>query len=355
MISGNKGEWSEFYTFLKLLCDNKLYAADENLEKLENLYFDILKIIRTDNGEPYDYKPNLQNEKIQIWFNNQLKAEFEKSEFKEHAEFLLNFIKQMTTRTSSCDKIEQFMKKLFCTKIKASSNDKSDITMQLHDPQTGYNPICGFSIKSYIGGKPTLLNASQSTNFTFEILNFDTMQINKINSMDTKKKIKGKLLELENYKFKFHSVKNEILEDNLMLIDSEMPKILAYSLKYYYMGLASNCKEICNILEKENPLNIRKPKVFYEYKFKKLLCAVALGMKPKSNWDGIDEANGGYIAVFENGEILAYHIYNRNFFEEYLLQNTKFETPSSSRHKYGYLYEEDNKVFLDLNLQIRFK
>ena len=36
MISGNKGEWSEFYAFLKLLCDNKLYAADENLEKLEN-------------------------------------------------------------------------------------------------------------------------------------------------------------------------------------------------------------------------------------------------------------------------------------------------------------------------------
>ncbi|MBR6952760.1 MAG: HpaII family restriction endonuclease, partial [Campylobacter sp.] len=30
-------------------------------------------------------------------------------------------------------------------------------------------------------------------------------------------------------------------------------------------------------------------------------------------------------------------------------------TPSSSRHKYGYLYEKDNKVFLDLNLQIRFK
>ncbi|RTK92254.1 MAG: HpaII family restriction endonuclease [Rickettsiales bacterium] len=27
----NKGEWSEFYTFLRLLADGKLYAADANL------------------------------------------------------------------------------------------------------------------------------------------------------------------------------------------------------------------------------------------------------------------------------------------------------------------------------------
>ena len=32
-MSGNKGEWSELYAFLKLLADGRVYAADEKVEK----------------------------------------------------------------------------------------------------------------------------------------------------------------------------------------------------------------------------------------------------------------------------------------------------------------------------------
>ena len=134
-----------------------------------------------------------------------------------------------------------------------------------------------------------------------------------------------------------------------------MPNILAHSLQYYYAGLANSCTEICNILKEKNPLNVKKPEIFYTYKFKKFLCSIALGMVPNSIWNGEDEANGGYIIVREDGEVLAYHIYNRNFFEEYLLKNTKFDKASTSKHKHSTLYVNDNKVFLDLNLQIRFK
>ena len=55
-------------------------------------------------------------------------------------------------------------------------------------------------------------------------------------------------------------------------------------------------------------------------------------MKPATIWNGIDEANGGYIIVTKQGDVLAYHIYNRNYFEKYLLNNTKYETASISRH-----------------------
>ena len=37
MITQNKGEWSELYVFLKLLGDGVLYAADANLNKIEDL------------------------------------------------------------------------------------------------------------------------------------------------------------------------------------------------------------------------------------------------------------------------------------------------------------------------------
>ena len=42
-MSGNKGEWSELYTFLKLLSQGRIYAANENVEKIADLYYPILK------------------------------------------------------------------------------------------------------------------------------------------------------------------------------------------------------------------------------------------------------------------------------------------------------------------------
>ena len=40
--------------------------------------------------------------------------------------------------------------------------------------------------------------------------------------------------------------------------------------------------------------------------------------------------------------------------EDYLLNNTKLETASSSRHQFGQLYKENGELFFKLNLQIRF-
>ena len=54
-------------------------------------------------------------------------------------------------------------------------------------------------------------------------------------------------------------------------------------------------------------------------------------MTPGKFWDGLDKATGGYIIVKRNGDVLAYHLYNRNYFEEYLLKNTQFDRPSATK------------------------
>jgi len=46
MIKGNKGEWSEAYAFLRLLATGKLFTADDELNRLEKMFFPIIKIIR---------------------------------------------------------------------------------------------------------------------------------------------------------------------------------------------------------------------------------------------------------------------------------------------------------------------
>jgi len=38
-MKANKGEWSEFYAFLKILEDKKVFAADKNLEIIPDKYF----------------------------------------------------------------------------------------------------------------------------------------------------------------------------------------------------------------------------------------------------------------------------------------------------------------------------
>ncbi len=94
---------------------------------------------------------------------------------------------------------------------------------------------------------------------------------------------------------------------------------------------------------------------FYKYKIKRFLTDVVLGMMPSKVWTGVYDATGGYLIVKEDGEMLCYHIYNRNQFEDYLFNNTKLETASSSRHAFGKIFEENGELYFRLNLQIRFK
>jgi len=42
LLTGNKGEWSEFYAFVKLLAEGRFHAADENLNRI---YYPVLRIM----------------------------------------------------------------------------------------------------------------------------------------------------------------------------------------------------------------------------------------------------------------------------------------------------------------------
>lgn len=45
-LTGNKGEWSEIYTLFKLLGDGVVYAGDQNLNKIQDLFYPIIMILR---------------------------------------------------------------------------------------------------------------------------------------------------------------------------------------------------------------------------------------------------------------------------------------------------------------------
>jgi hypothetical protein len=353
-IKGNKGEWSEMYVLLRLLGEGKIYSADENVHKIEEIYFPILKIIREETStKKCEYE--IRN-KVQIYLNDTLVKEIPTSDFNQEADYLYKQIVVGKNRTFPIEKTEQFMHEIYCNRLAAPSTDKTDITMQIHDIQTGYTPVCGFSIKSEIGSAPTLINASGATNFIFEVTGLSDKQIDSINAIEARTKIKDRMDRIfsEAQEVKFLRVSSETFDRNLMLIDSRLTELVAYSLLYHYRDSIINCSEVIDKLEKDNPMGY-PTSGFYKYKFKKFLCSAALGMTPAKMWDGIDEANGGYIIVTASGDVLAYHIYNRACFEQYLLNQTRFERGSTARHNFASLYKANNKVYLNLNLQIRFK
>lgn len=357
MITGNKGEWSEIYTLFKLLGDKKLFPGNKEIEKLEGIVYPILRVLRTENNGNFAY--SIEDEIILISGGEEV-LKIAISAFKEKAKFLLEKIKANKERTFSVPEIEEFMQTINCLSLKASSTAKTDITIVIHDQRTNQQPALGFSIKSQLGSPSTLLNAGKTTNFIFRIdnLKLADSEIKKINSIDSRSKIMDRINSVlqSNGQFNYVKTERQIFSNNLILIDSKLPEILSQIVYDFYSSRKSTITDLVDNTNTKNPLNfdISYEHKFYEYKVKRFLTDIALGMMPSKVWTGQYDATGGYLIVKENGDILCYHIYNKNEFENYLFTNTKLETASSNRHQFGKIYEENDQLYFKLNLQIRF-
>lgn len=358
-LSGNKGEWSEIYAFLRLLEVKKLYAADAELNKKDNMFYNIINIIRSEPIGTLEFRINKTNDNISVikTEDNDILLTLSCNEFKNAADILYREIINAKTSAFELPDTEEFLDTLNIGVIKAKSTDKADIRIKIHDINTGYETIQGFSIKSRLGSPSTLVNAGKTTNFVFEVtgnINDDVM--NNFNTCSKKFKDRFEVLNTNACDIKYYSMDNYIFESNLQLIDGDLPKICAYMLKEYYSSGVNTIKNSLDSLSANNPIgyNLSKGHPFYEYKFKKFLAECALGMLPSKVWDGTADATGGYIIVREDGEVLCYHLFNRNEFETYLINNTKFETASTSRHEFGSIYKENGRYFIKLNLQVRF-
>lgn len=280
MLKGNKGEWGELYAFCYLLSSGELHAADKDLNRLENIYFPILKIIREElPGQVYKYEPG---EKIKIYLGSDLIKEINKEEFDNAINIMYNNIPN-GKRAFTINEVNDFFADIYCNKLKSSSTQKQDIVVQIHDINTGYNPTCGFSIKSYLGAKPTLINPGENTNFVFKIHNCDDVIMREVNQICTKTKIIDKMKKLIEHGCELEPnehLESAQFEENLEFVDTMMPKFLSLAVLYSYQYKLNSSKEIIDKMKELNPLNYSNVQM-YEYKYKKLLCACALGMTPK--------------------------------------------------------------------------
>lgn len=356
-ITGNKGEWSEIYTLFKLLGDGKVHAGDANMNKLD-IYYPILSVIR-EESKRYEYKPDTQKKIIIVDENECEYTSIPMSMFVDESRHLLNEIKKAKQRSFEVPQSEIFMNKIGCKRLRASSKDKADIHIMIHDLRINMTPVLGFSIKSQLGRASTLLNAEEPTNILYRIegnklTDEDIVHINSI-----KKHLpRMQAIIYSKCKLVFSDIENKTFKNNLLFLDCCMPQFIAECLIVGSLPNAtSTVKDTVSALASINPFNYTGSDVnsFYEHKMKTLLLDVALGMTPATEWKGHYDANGGYLVVKQDGEIVCYHFYNRNDVEDYLYSNTRFERASRKRYHFGELFRgNDGNVYIRLNLQIRF-
>ena len=356
-LSGNKGEWSEIYTLFRLLGEGKVHAGDANLNKLD-LYYPILNIIR-EESKRYEYRPDTKQNIVVIDENGNEYARISMDKFMEESKSLLEAIKSNSKRAFEIPTTECFMSEIGCTKLKAPSKDKADIHFVIHDLRTNMTPELGFSIKSQLGSPSTLLNAGDTTNIIYRVVgeSMSDEEMNAINEIKDHLPRMAAIIE-KGYKLEYSDIEHTTFKNNLLFLDTCMPEFIAACLVCDSMPNAtSSIKDAVEIVAKQNPFGFTGKDVvaFYEHKMKVLLLDSALGMTPAKEWKGRYDANGGYLVVKKDGDIVCYHFYNRNDVEDYLYHNTRFERASRSRYHFGSLYRgDDGEVYIKLNLQIRF-
>lgn len=359
MITANKGEWSELYVLFKLLGDRKVHAGDGNLNKLE-AYYPVLKILRDEIKRHLEY--SIDKDIVIITKDNTEIARINVADFLSRSNELFKHIQEGANGSGAFEipSINDFLDKIHCQKIKAKSVDKADIHIVIHDYHTGMNPGLGFSIKSDAGSSPTLLNASSPTIFTYEIVGGqmnDNIAEN-INAINRRRWLQDRVCAIlaTGAKLKFYSVPHSTFDNNLRMIDSNLPEIIGWMMADCYAKRNMNIKKSVDRINLINPLkyNLTQGHDYYGYKVKSLMVNTALGMLPAKLWSGRYEANGGYIVVKSDGDIICFHLYDRNLLEDYLFNNTKFDTPDRKRYDMGKIYRNGDQYFFNLVLQIRF-
>jgi len=405
----NRGEWTEAYVFIKLLADGRIYGADSNFNKNENLFLDILRILRYESAGILEFKRQTGTNPAEITAscNSTTFKVITAPELSQKASYLYDAIKNITDkkRKLSISEIETFLSSLKFSSPKApvmpkewqdKYGKKTDIIITTLSSTDRAEATEGFSIKSHLGSSPTLFNSSEGSRFVYKVVGCSEQDMHRINAIDYAKQMVQAIKDDNHLSLEFVQTYGDICDSNLALIDSQMTNIMqvALLLQIGYLGddVKSDVPAIADALAEFNPLKVRHPEFFYPTKMKDFLFASFAGMTAAEKWDGRKRLTGGYIDVSPNGDVLYYRAMSDDVFSSYLYENTYFDrpdrgvlkdlaclhgraylegrTPSKEeiyevefknnkkrpkKGNWGYIYEENGEYFFDLNFQIRFK
>jgi hypothetical protein len=342
-FTGNRGEWSEPFVLLKLLSNPQLTFCNGRLTPLpqNNFLVNSIEVPANSNGGIVTFTFSGKNVVVKSGHKTNSVPQ---ADIEIMASQLLKVINSSTSTTFQFNELDELWSSLLDPEMKSISAIKSDIKIEILKKSNNVSKKYSFSIKSKLGSPTSLLNASQKTNFSY-LLN------SKLTSSSLTPKQLGSLVK--NKPMSFLGADSQIYHNNLTQINADLEEIIMHSLINYYGGnRIKYVKDIISSVKSYNPLKYLNLDN-YDSIFGHFLEATAFGMVPNSVWNGKYSVDGGIIVVTDTGKILCFFLddqSSKKACKDFLIENSFFDTASTSRHKFGSLIDGNS---FKLNLLIR--
>ncbi|MGL4852232.1 MAG: HpaII family restriction endonuclease [Phocaeicola sp.] len=356
-FEASKREWSELYTFLKLLADGCVVGGTVDRKADETKRYPIALIQREEHDGTRQYI--VESEAIHV-VGEKVDLRMERSLIGKVAEVILKAINESKEEeVTSPEGVEEFLDELSIFDLEAKTEDRTDLHLAFYQVDA---PLVGFSIRSKMARMTPLLDGGRTANLKFEQtgVKFSNPEVNNVNAHGEADDVAGRMLLIESLSgvLKYNDVADKVFRSNLSMIDLHFPRMLAEMLRFMHLDDITKVSDLTEAIKQQNPLKIKDELInkhhYYEYKMKQFLMALALGMRSAKLFNGTDSAVAGFLMVDNQGKVLCYSKLDKQNFEEFLFYNTRFEKSSTEKDKYGYLERENGVYYFKLNLKIGF-
>ena len=259
---------------------------------------------------------------------------------------------------TSPEEVEAFLDAVGIFDLEARTEDRTDFSISFWRADA---PLTGINVRSRLSTMNPLLDGGRSANLKFEQtgVKFAVPTVNKVNaSPESANEVADRMLMIERLGgvLKYSDVADRVFRCNLLMIDLHFPRMLAEMLRLMQIDGINKVSELTEVIKRLNPLKIKDELInkhnYYEFKMKQFLLSLALGMRPAKIYSGIDSAVEGFILINGAGELLCYHKWQKQIFEDFLYNNTRFEKGAVEKDKYGFLERENGVYYFKLNAKI---
>lgn len=166
-----------------------------------------------------------------------------------------------------------------------------------------------------------------------------------INNISSRRKLMDRYIfcKENNIEIVYDSVISETFLENLKMVDTTFPQILAYKLLDSYNDKTKNFIDLIT-----GKLEI--------FQFMKFIEYFGLSAFPSKEWDGKIVVNGGFIEVEKDLSIKILDlVYDKENILNNMFENLKFDSPSTTRYNMFEVFKENDSYYITLNVQIRYR
>lgn len=355
-FEATKREWSELYTFFRLLADGKVSLGTPQAKKDNDKCWPIAMIQREEHDGTRRYY--IEQEEIRIE-GETVNKRLPREDFAIVAGLILEAVKTSPTDdVTSPDGVEEFLEEAVIFDLEAKTEDRTDFSIAFGYPEA---PLTGFNVRSRLSAMNPLLDGGRTANLKLEQtgVKFATPTVNKVNATpESENEVAERMLLIERLGgvLKYADVADRVFRSNLMMIDLHFPRLLAEMIRTMHLDGVARVSELTELMKEVNPLKIKEELIvkhgYYEFKMKQFLLTLALGMRPAKIFNGTDSAVEGLLLVDKSGEVLCYHKSEKQLFADFLYLNSRFEKGAVEKDKYGFLERENGVYYFKLNAKI---